>query len=161
VPSFEDKSTLTNPIGGSLISTADTVDELNRAKKLILIGLAVQLAFFGLFLIVTGIFHFRIDREPTPRSLEVPVPWRRFILVLYAASAIVLVRSIFRVAEYQQGRDGELQSKEIYFYVFDSTLMFIVGVIFNVFHPSQIISRGKAEAIDLGETGVGERIRIL
>jgi len=130
-----------------MFSSAKTASALNLAKNLITIGLVIQLLFFGLFLVVTTIFHYRIVRSPTVRSTSVAVPWRRFILVLYFASALILIRSIFRLAEYQAGQDSTLQKNEIYFYIFDPTLMILVAVIFNVFHPSQIISRSRGDVI--------------
>jgi hypothetical protein len=134
------------------LSSAETPSALNLAKNIIIAGLAIQLAFFGLFLVVTTLFHYRIVHEPTSSSLSVGVPWRRFIIVLYAASAFILVRSIFRLAEYSAGETSALQTREVYFYIFDSTLMFITAVIFNVAHPSQIISRSKGDDIGLAET---------
>lgn len=103
-------------------------------------GLFIQIVFFSLFVVVIAVFHRRISRRPTPRSESLTVPWRRFIMILYVASTLILIRSIFRVVEYMQGREGELQSKEVYFYVFDATLMFIVSVLFNTYHPSKIIA---------------------
>lgn len=70
-------------------------------------------------------------------------------MVLYVASVFILVRSIFRVVEYVGGRDGELQSKEVYFYVFDAALMFIVAILFNVHHPSRIVAPKEQHAIQL------------
>jgi hypothetical protein len=54
-----------------------------------------------------------------------------------------MVRCIFRIAEYAGGQGGVLLSSEIYLYIFDATLMFLVMVIFNVQHPSMVISRSK------------------
>jgi hypothetical protein len=57
---------------------------------------------------------------------------------LYAANALIMLRSIFRVVEYIQEREGYLQSKEVFLYIFDAVLMFAVMTILNVVHPSQI-----------------------
>lgn len=46
----------------------------------------------------------------------------------------------FRVIEYVTGHDGEIQSKEVYIYIFDTLLIAIVAVIFNIFHPSEVLS---------------------
>ena len=137
--------------GGAMFSSAKTASALNLAKNLITIGLVIQLLFFGLFLIVITIFHYRIVRSPTTRSSSVAMPWRRFILVLYTASAFILIRSLFRLIEYQAGRDSPLQKSEVYFYIFDSTLMIIVALIFNVFHPRQIVSHAKKDVILLAD----------
>jgi hypothetical protein len=107
---------------------------------IIIIGLWIQLIFFGVFIIATVIFHRRIHREPTSASLKLHLPWKKLLIVLYVSSALIMVRSVFRVIEYIMGEDGVLMAHEVYIYVFDATLMFIVCVAFNVFHPSAIIN---------------------
>lgn len=57
---------------------------------------------------------------------------------LYIASIFIMVRSIFRVVEYLQGFDGYLLRHEAYLYFFDALLMFLVMVLLNVLHPSEI-----------------------
>jgi len=57
---------------------------------------------------------------------------------LYAVSALVIIRSIFRVAEFAQGHDGYLQSHEVFFYIFDSIPMFALMVWLNWQHPGEI-----------------------
>lgn len=52
-----------------------------------------------------------------------------------------MIRSVFRIAEYVQDQDGSLLKTETYLYVFDATLMFLTMVLFNIFHPSKIISK--------------------
>lgn len=49
-----------------------------------------------------------------------------------------MVRSIYRVAEYVQGRGGYLQSKELFLYLFDAVLMVATMAIIGVVHPSEI-----------------------
>ncbi|KAK4038305.1 protein RTA1 [Parachaetomium inaequale] len=137
--------------GGALRASADTEDEENMGKYIIIGGLAVQLVFFGLFILATVLFHVRITREPTTRSLSVTAPWRQFILVLYATNALIMIRSIFRTVEYAMGRDGPLMQKEVYLFAFDSALMFLVPAIFLYWHPSQILVGYKPVATKKGE----------
>ncbi|KAF7555352.1 hypothetical protein G7Z17_g2221 [Cylindrodendrum hubeiense] len=127
-------------IGGGKLSSAETPGDRKSGENIIIVGLAVQILFFGLFMTVTFIFHRRINREPTPRSLSISAPWRRLLTVLYTTSLFILIRSVFRMIEYVMGHDGELQSKEVYIYVFDAMLMTLVAIIFNVFHPSKTIT---------------------
>ena len=129
------------PTGGVLISSADTKDKENTGKGVIVGGLFLQIIFFSLFIVVTATFHRRILSQPTIRSQTLPVPWRRYILVLYAVSALITVRSIFRVVEFIQGPRGTLMTNEVYMYVFDAVLMFLVLVVFNVYHPRTIITK--------------------
>lgn len=99
---------------------------------------------------VTVIFHARMIAMPTPTSISIslsasnptsdaPFPWKSYLYVLYSASTFILVRSVFRIAEYVTGTDGVLLDHEYYLYIFDSVLMFFVMVIFCVWHPSRII----------------------
>lgn len=39
------------------------------------------------------------------------------------------------------GQDGILLDHEYYLYIFDATLMFFTMVLFNVYHPSRIITK--------------------
>ena len=57
--------------------------------------------------------------------------------MLYAVSLLIMVRSIFRVAEYCQGQTGYALSHEWTLYTFDSLLMFLTTVIFAWKFPSQ------------------------
>ncbi|KAJ9618633.1 hypothetical protein H2203_008835 [Taxawa tesnikishii (nom. ined.)] len=138
--------------GGGMLAQAKTESAVQTGNHIIVGGLVVQVLFFGLFVIVASVFHVRINRNPTTRSASIDVPWARFLYVLYAASVFIMIRSIFRVAEYTQGNDGTLLGHEVYLYVFDACLMFFTMVLFNVWHPSRIIPRGgRGDA----EAGVG------
>ncbi|KAL0265394.1 hypothetical protein SLS55_001361 [Diplodia seriata] len=132
------------PTGGGMLSKADTANEVKWGERIIIGGLCVQLLFFGLFMIVAAIFHIRILRVPTVTADALTVPWRRFLVVLYVASALIMVRSVFRVVEYIQGSEGYLMSKEMFIYIFDASLMFLTMVIFNIWHPSRIINNHAA-----------------
>lgn len=136
-------------IGGAMLASADNKSQRDRGQMIIIIGLFIQLFAFGAFIIVTALFHRRIHLRPTARSETISVPWLRYLYVLYVASALIMVRSIFRVIEYIQGKDGELQSNEIYFYLLDTLLMFFVSVIFNIFHPKTIIASGQKQMTQL------------
>lgn len=123
-----------------MLANAKSKDDQDRGENVIVGGLGIQVVFFGFFMVVTVIFHRRILANPTPRSLTIVAPWKQYILILYTASAFIMVRSVFRIAEYVGGADGTLQSTEVYIYIFDATLMFIVSAVLNVYHPTAIIS---------------------
>lgn len=42
------------------------------------------------------------------------------------------------MVEYIQGTEGVILSNEVYLYVFDGLLMFLVMVVFVVVHPSEV-----------------------
>ncbi|CAM1502569.1 Fc.00g073450.m01.CDS01, partial [Cosmosporella sp. VM-42] len=92
-------------IGGGKLSGAKTKQDRDQGQLIIIIGLAIQLVFFGFFIIATSIFHWRIRKTPTNKSFNAGVHWEKLLYVLYGASVLIMVRSIFRVAEYILGED--------------------------------------------------------
>ncbi len=124
-----------------MLAKAKDSDGVKLGERVITGGLFIQVFFFGFFVVVAGIFHYRISLHPTGRSSSIELPWQRYLVILYLASAFIMVRSVFRIAEYLQGSDGFLLQKEIYLYIFDATLMFLSMVLFNVWHPSKIITK--------------------
>lgn len=109
----------------------------NTGKIIVVFGLALQIVMFGVFIITSAIFHRRLSATPTNSSMA--APWRKYMYSLYFASALILVRSVFRVAEFLGGSDGTLMTHEAYLYIFDSVLMFGAMVVFNVVHPGNLI----------------------
>jgi hypothetical protein len=139
-----------------------TLSSMHTGEKLIVVGLALQLVFFGFFVVVAGLFHYRVVHNKPTRQLSLncfkrrsstsdsrpltatpPVdastlPWKRHMYALYISSLLILIRSIFRIVEYVQGNNGYLLKHEVFLYVFDAVLMLAVMVLFNVVHPSEI-----------------------
>jgi len=122
--------------GGGLMAQQKT---MTSGKHIVVTGLFLQIIFFGVFIITSGIFHTRIVRSPTHESMA--VPWQKYMFALYAASFFILIRSIFRVIEFTGGNAGVLESNEVFLYIFDAVLMLGVMVGFNVVHPGAIIGR--------------------
>ncbi|EHK23072.1 uncharacterized protein TRIVIDRAFT_191638 [Trichoderma virens Gv29-8] len=120
--------------GGGGIQAAGTLDLYNLGEKIIIVGLFVQIAFFGFFIVTTVMFHYKSVATPTPAARAEVVRWKRHIYVLYTTSCLILVRSIFRVIEYLQGNGGYLISHEVFLYVFDALLMASVMSTFAVWY---------------------------
>lgn len=124
-----------------MLAQAKTEERVKLGQWIIIGGLVIQIIFFGAFVIVAGMFNIRLAAYPTRRSMQPEVPWQKYLFVLYVASGLILVRSAYRVVEYIQGGDGVLMQNELYLYVFDAGAMFLTMIIFNIFHPSSIISK--------------------
>ncbi|KAF8849666.1 RTA1-domain-containing protein [Acephala macrosclerotiorum] len=108
-------------------------------EHLVVFGLLIQIISFGIFVLAAGVFHYHVVCSPTPASLQ--VHWRRYMYTLYAASALIFIRSVFRVIEFSGGNDGFLMKSEVFVYVFEGLLMLCVMVSFNIVHPGELISR--------------------
>jgi hypothetical protein len=123
-----------------MLAKSSNPSQIKTGEGIITGGLVLQVLFFGFFIVLASIFHYRISLLPTSTSLSSPVPWKNHLTVLYMASTLILVRSLFRIVEYIMGNDGPLLRTEAYLYVFDGTLMFVTMGIFAIWHPSQIIA---------------------
>lgn len=124
--------------GGGGVQAVGTLDFYGVGEKLIIVGLFVQICVFGFFVVTSVLFHYRLLSRPTPEATKAVVPWKRHLWVLYVTSAIILVRSIFRVVEYLQGNGGYLISHEIFLYIFDTILMAAVMFIFIIWYVEDL-----------------------
>lgn len=124
--------------GGGGIQAAGSLEMYEIGEKIIIAGLFVQIFIFGFFVVTSVLFHVRLVKSPTAAAKAGETPWRRYLVVLYITSAIILVRSIFRVVEYLQGNAGYLISHEIFLYIFDALLMAITMLIFVAWYVDDL-----------------------
>ncbi|CAG89940.1 DEHA2F26994p [Debaryomyces hansenii CBS767] len=121
--------------GGGIMSSGDQ-SSMKTGERVIIGGLIVQIVFFGMFMVVEVIFHYRVLKHPNECAMFIRnIPsqfnnWNSILLTLLACSILIFVRSIFRLIEYIQGNDGYLISHEAFLYGFDAALMFLNMVIF-------------------------------
>ncbi|KAJ4211715.1 hypothetical protein NW759_012316 [Fusarium solani] len=134
---------------------AGTLDALHNGERIVIIGLVVQLVFFSLFAITASLFHIRFSGALATKALASGIPWQRYLLVLYIAAGLIMIRSLFRLIEYAQGNSGYLISHEAYLYIFDSVLMFLTMILFAWEHPSQLNAK-----LQGGGTAVRRGIRL-
>lgn len=120
---------LTQGIGAS-VRAADQ-DKADQAERIIIAGLFVQIGFFVIFIVVLSLFQYKIQREPSLEAQELRFTpsrarnWQTLLIVLFACSILILVRSIVRAVEYLQGYDGFIISHEVFLYTLDLLLMFL------------------------------------
>ncbi|EPS43753.1 hypothetical protein H072_2261 [Dactylellina haptotyla CBS 200.50] len=126
-------------VGGSMTVAAESEASINKGERIVTIGLIIQLLFFSFFIVMAGIFNIRMAKSPTETvQSRSDNPYQKHLYALYLAAFIILVRSVYKLIEYVQGRGGYLFSKEVFAYVFDAALMFFTMVIFHFVHPSEL-----------------------
>jgi hypothetical protein len=121
--------------GGGLMAQSGLA---KMGQNIILAGLILQIITFVLFLTTAVVFERRMGVNPTPAAVQGDVPWKKHLYSLYGVSAMILVRSVFRVIEYGLGNDGYLLGHEWATYVLDALPMFIAMVCFAVWYPSEL-----------------------
>lgn len=116
--------------GVSWLQNAKSVSSANGARDLVLAGLALQIICFILFILVAGVWQYRVQSLPLWKQSEesgLPLGWT--LSSLYSIGVLIGVRSVYRLIEYAQGDDGYLNSHEWPSYAFDTILMAIVMAI--------------------------------
>ncbi|KAL8959958.1 MAG: hypothetical protein Q9193_003258 [Seirophora villosa] len=141
----------TQGAGGGQSASGDP-DKVELGENIILGGLFLQITIFGLFVLVSIIFHMRLRKQPTGESLSKDLSWQKMMGSLYVVSALILVRNIFRVVEYIGGRDGPLLRVEWPIYVFDALLMAATMAVWGFWYPTLI--RPRESQIGAVEDGI-------
>lgn len=133
----------------------------NLGKSLLKAALLMQLIVVVLFISLAGTFHRRIRRAGVVRPGIYTVLWS-----LYASSALITARTIYRTAEYfgvaaikiGQGVDDADLGVEIryewFFYVFEAVLMLCNAWLGNIKHPRKYLP--KSTKMYLARDGVTE-----
>lgn len=118
--------------------SSGSLSSMKTGEHIVVAGLLVQILFFGLFVVVALVFHFRMRKVPAPKVTTGHIPWQKHLLALYLSSTLIMIRSVFRVIEFVQGNDGYIFSHEWFVYVFDALLMLGVLALFWVVYPGEI-----------------------
>jgi hypothetical protein len=122
--------------GGGLMSQASQAD---MGQKIMLIGLFVQLAFFGIFLVISIIFWKRMRNSAVRYTLRYGKhSWHSLLLLLLGAALIIILRCVFRIIEFAQGHTGYLATHEVFLYLFDACPMLGVQIMFHVIHAGDV-----------------------
>ncbi|CAI4036743.1 hypothetical protein SMKI_16G0530 [Saccharomyces mikatae IFO 1815] len=138
-------SLLLQAAGGAMMSDKSIA---SSGSHLVTIGLFIQIAFFGVFILNEFLFLFRINRKPTSVLMRCG-SWKSLNVVLLVNSFLILIRSIVRAVEFLQDYDGEIASHEWFLYVFDALPMFLLVLSFNVAFPLNNIFRIQEESIQM------------
>ncbi|KAH7269226.1 RTA1 like protein-domain-containing protein [Fusarium redolens] len=119
-------------------------DDPTMGENIVIGGLVIQILFFGLFVVAAVIFHLRYRkigknwRAVVSSNTASVFDWERMLMMLYATSALILIRCFFRIVEYVMGADAYPLKNEWTLYIFDSLLMAAVMVIFYIWYPSRV-----------------------
>ena len=128
--------------GNGAARTANTdadAKEKSEGKALLRASIFIQLGCFCAFPTICIIFHRRCLRAGIIPNGGPKAWWfnkvGRVMCLLYVATSLVITRNIYRIVDVWLGYESYMARHEAFWYVFDGALMFILSVMFNVFHP--------------------------
>lgn len=127
--------------GGGLAATANDHSASDTGRAIMVAGVVFQvvslLIFMGLWL--EFLFHLRKTSESakTVHFIELRNT-KKFTLFQYALGAAVMlifIRSVYRVAELQQGFNGPIANDEVSFMILEGPMIFLAVLVMTVLHP--------------------------
>lgn len=129
--------------GGIMANTKKNINNFALGENVILGGLAVQILFFGFFVIIEATYYIRLHKnmqssEYNSRVINQDIrhfpnkfnDWKTILLSLFLCSIFILIRSIYRVVEFSQGNNGYIARHEWFLYFFDALMMFFNALLF-------------------------------
>lgn len=125
-------------------------------EKIVIAGLALQVATFAVFLVAAADFHARIRRASKTSPASSGEVWRKMLRILYTLSTLILLRCVFRLIEYAMGNEAYLIAHEWTLYVFDGVPMAAVMVLMLVLKPSEVDSGQKSQQSGSSDSSDGE-----
>ena len=78
---------------------------------------------------------------------------------LCVACAALMVRNLVRTVQFGAGQTADINTKEVYIYVFDAFPMFLAMLVLIVFHPGLLIknARRARKVVDFSQPLAGDR----
>ena len=122
--------------------------QLSMGKNLVLAAVIIQLVIIIIFFVIAGIFHFRCAKAGLTRDNKALTTT---LATLYASMALIFGRCIYRLVEKTTFksvwiRDLEelkqlspLLRHEVFFYIFEASLMLVNSVMWNIWHPGRFL----------------------
>lgn len=138
-------------VGGVWAQTAHQKGENARpGLNLMIAGLLLQAISLGFFMVVGALFMLQVrrgmpDQSPSKVFARRRLIFRAFVLGLLLSTILILIRSIYRVAELWGGFKGTLWNDETDFMVLDGCMMGISVILLTVLHPGPAF-RGQWDA---------------
>lgn len=121
-------------IGVVILLRAESKSRFDLAKGVILAGLALQLFFFAVFILVAVVFQSRLNSLVREKPVHLGVNLKIRLWNLYLCSSLITVRNIYRLIEYATGTEAYLSTVEWPTYALDVGLMLIIMIVSNFWY---------------------------
>lgn len=127
-------ATITQILGAALIGVKQKKrEDPTAANNILLGGLAYQVFAIGIFIILSAIFIWRAKAQIRQARLTL------FISAFSAATLLIYLRTVFRLAETAEGLGGDLSTKEVYFGTLEFLPVVLAVPLLAVWHPGRCV----------------------
>lgn len=127
-------ATVVQVTGAALVGRKSAArQDPTAAGNVLLAGLAYQVFAMTAFVAICGLFIFRAWRVISDTEL------RLFIGIFSVSTALIYLRTVFRLAEAAQGLWGSLQVHEVYFACLEFAPVAVAVLLFGAWHPARCL----------------------
>ncbi|KAJ5666397.1 RTA1 like protein-domain-containing protein [Penicillium maclennaniae] len=147
-------------LGGAVIITSvnpnnnGAANKLERGRYIAQAGVIIQLVAFGLFSVAAVRFNFtskRFSKNIHDRyesfgekcyvidGIVKNKHWPALLRVVNIVTVLILVRSIYRLVEFTEGKTGYINTHEWTMYVFDALAIYPCVALFIYWHPGRFL----------------------
>ncbi|KAF3041495.1 hypothetical protein E8E12_001581 [Didymella heteroderae] len=133
-----------------MANSSMTEKQRQAGANMVMASLCLQAALFAGFGVLAALFH-----RKSLKAGALKKEMKTVLCVMYVSAAIVTIRCIYRLVEYILGWDSEIYKNEVYFWVFEASIMWVNTALLNVFHPGKRLPHSNGTF--LARDGVTER----
>lgn len=127
--------------GGGLAATANNSSGSETGRAIMIAGVVFQVISLLIFMGLWLEFVLRLRRssasakDPRFAELRGTKKFAWFQYALAAAVALIFIRSVYRVAELQQGFNGPIANNQVSFMVLEGPMIFLAVLAMTILHP--------------------------
>lgn len=123
---------------GAVVASGDgkSTSTIMNGLHIYMGGIGFQQACIFAFLALAIRFHLNLRKQRASTMKQTALTLLR---IQYAVLLLITIRIIFRLIEYSDGLESSIPNHEAYQYVFDSFLMMVALVLYNVWHPGRLM----------------------
>jgi RTA1 like protein len=129
--------------GGGIAATAGDATTSQQGINILIAGLALQVFSLSIFIGICVELAFRIRRHGSELDFSYETfrqsrRFRTFLWALGVATVAIYIRSVFRVAELQQGFQSRFANNEITFMVLEGGMIVVATIALTALHPGLV-----------------------
>ncbi|ORY17059.1 RTA1 like protein-domain-containing protein [Clohesyomyces aquaticus] len=135
-------SLVVQAVGGGIAASTPVTNQplIDVGTNILVAGLSIQVASLFAFSACSLEFLSRTKkhsdlRNPEFTDLVSSKRFRLFICAIFAATALLFIRTVFRSVELSKGFSGKLANNEVEFMVLDGVMVILASLLLTVFHP--------------------------
>ncbi|KAK5044382.1 hypothetical protein LTR84_011332 [Exophiala bonariae] len=156
-------SLILQSVGGALTSMADDEASNQQGVDIMIAGLWSQVISLSVFIILCSHFAFNVLRYPlkiNPQTVFIrqTIMFKCFLLAIGTATITIMIRSCYRLAELQEGFDGNLANDEVLFMILEGPMIIAAVAVLTICHPGVVMGADMWKSTSFRHNGAEDAV---